>query len=82
MPSKSYSKTKAATKSKQWYKENKEKKISYEKARKEEHLARYYARKKMNSNGKGIDIHHKDGNPKNNSKNNLKKVKKDHSKRK
>lgn len=81
MPSKAYSNSASAKRGREWYKKNKSKKIAYEKARKDEHLARYYARKKMGTLGKGGgDVHHKNGNPLDGRRSNLQVVNKDHSK--
>ena len=79
MPRKATRKTYSAVEGRKWYKENKNHKIAYEKAKGDEHLARYYSKKKMGF-PKGKDVHHIDGNPKNNSKSNLSVVRPYHSK--
>ncbi len=68
-----------------WYKKNRSKKIAYRKAHKVDDKIRHRARRKMvkklgKSRTNNKDIHHVNGNPKDNSDGNLQVVKRYHSK--
>lgn len=69
--------------SRRYRREHPEKVARYNKEHSDDTVSRIQARREMikkhgKSKLKGKDIHHKDGNPKNNSKNNLKVVRKHH----